>query len=77
VETADLGEYNYAIGRCGFADGRQGTFDQLYPTAHDKYGLAIRWVGRNITTSARGGLEAVTEVWFRTKFNAVLACRCA
>jgi len=32
-------EYNYASGDRNPADGIRGTFDQLYPSNHDKYGL--------------------------------------
>ncbi|HTL03375.1 MAG TPA: alginate export family protein, partial [Vicinamibacterales bacterium] len=35
-----IGEYNFASGDETPGDGIRGTFDQLYPTAHDKYGLA-------------------------------------
>jgi Alginate export len=41
-------EYNYASGDANPSDGRRGTFDQLYPTAHDKYGLADQVGWRNI-----------------------------
>jgi hypothetical protein len=41
-------EYNYASGDANPADGVRGTFDQLYPTAHDKYGLADQVGWRNI-----------------------------
>ena len=41
-------EYNYASGDADPADGIRGTFDQLYPTAHDKYGLADQVGWRNI-----------------------------
>lgn len=42
------GEYNFASGDANPADGSRGTFDQLYPTAHDKYGLADQVGWRNI-----------------------------
>jgi hypothetical protein len=41
-------EYNYASGDADPVDGVRGTFDQLYPTAHDKYGLADLVGWRNI-----------------------------
>jgi len=50
------GEYNYASGDADPADGVRGTFDQLYPTAHDKYGLADQVGWRNIH-HVRGGFE--------------------
>jgi hypothetical protein len=43
-----VGEYNYASGDANPSDGIRGTFDQLYPTAHDKYGLADQVGWRNI-----------------------------
>lgn len=49
-------EYNYASGDEDPRDGIRGTFDQLYPTAHDKYGLADQVGWRNIH-HARAGLE--------------------
>jgi hypothetical protein len=41
-------EYNFASGDADPVDGTRGTFDQLYPTAHDKYGLADQVGWRNI-----------------------------
>jgi hypothetical protein len=41
-------EYNYASGDRDPHDGRVETFDQLYPTAHDKYGLTDLVGWRNI-----------------------------
>lgn len=43
-----IGEYNYASGDASPTDGTRGTFDQLYPTPHDKYGLADQVGWRNI-----------------------------
>jgi hypothetical protein len=42
------GEYNYASGDSDPKDGRRNTFDQLYPTGHDKYGLADQVGWRNV-----------------------------
>lgn len=42
------GEYNYASGDANPSDGIRGTFDQLYGTGHDKYGLADQVGWRNI-----------------------------
>jgi hypothetical protein len=50
------GEYNFASGDDDPADGVRGTFDQLYPTPHDKYGLADQIGWRNIH-HARAGFE--------------------
>jgi hypothetical protein len=41
-------EYNFASGDADPTDGIRGTFDQLYATAHDKYGLADQVGWRNI-----------------------------
>jgi hypothetical protein len=49
-------EYNYASGDDDPRDGSRGTFDQLYPTGHDKYGLADQVGWRNIE-HLRGGVE--------------------
>jgi hypothetical protein len=51
-----VGEYNFASGDADPADGVRGTFDQLYPTPHDKYGLADQ-VGWKNVHHARAGLE--------------------
>lgn len=49
------GEYNAASGDADPADGRRGTFDQLYPTGHDKYGLADQVGWKNIRHVRAGG----------------------
>jgi len=41
-------EFNYATGDSNGKDGHRGTFDVLYPTAHDKYGLADQVGWKNI-----------------------------
>ena len=51
-----FGEFNYALGDANPGDGVRGTFDQLYPTAHDKFGLADQVGWRNIH-HVRTGLE--------------------
>jgi len=51
-----FGEYNYASGDDMPGDGRRGTFDQLYPTPHDKYGLADQIGWKNIH-HVRAGVE--------------------
>jgi hypothetical protein len=50
------GEYNYASGDEDPTDGVRGTFDQLYPTPHDKTGLADQIGWKNIH-HARAGVE--------------------
>lgn len=49
-------EVNLASGDANPTDGRRGTFDQLYPTPHDKYGLADQIGWRNIR-HLRSGFE--------------------
>src|SRR6202022_2539710 len=51
-----FGEYNYASGDKTPGDGTRGTFDQLYPPGHDKYGLADQVGWRNIH-DVRTGME--------------------
>jgi hypothetical protein len=43
-----MAEYNFASGDKNPHDGVEGTFDQLYPTGHDRYGLADQVGWRNI-----------------------------
>jgi alginate export protein len=52
-----FGEYNYASGDADRTDGRRATFDQLYPTGHDKLGLSDQVGWKNIH-NARAGVEA-------------------
>ena len=49
-------EFNYASGDENPTDGARGTFDDLYPTPHDKYGLANQVGWRNIR-HVRAGIE--------------------
>mgnify|MGYP001305618560 CR=1 FL=1 len=49
-------EYNHASGDEDRTDGTRGTFDQLYPTPHDQYGLADQVGWRNIH-HLRSGVE--------------------
>jgi hypothetical protein len=49
-------EFNYASGDSDSKDGSRGTFDQLYPTGHDKLGLADQ-VGWKNVEHLRGGIE--------------------
>lgn len=51
-----VGEYNFASGDEDPADGVRGTFDQLYPTPHDKTGLADQIGWKNIH-HVRAGVE--------------------
>jgi hypothetical protein len=51
-----VAEYNYASGDKTPGDGKQQTFDQLYPTGHDKLGLSDQVGWRNIH-DIRAGVE--------------------
>lgn len=51
-----FGEFNYASGDKNPKDGIRGTFDQLYPSGHDKYGFADQVGWRNIKDT-RAGIE--------------------
>jgi len=54
--TRIVAEYNYASGDTVAGDGKQQTFDQLYPTGHDKLGLADQVGWKNIH-DVRSGVE--------------------
>lgn len=43
-----ISEYNFASGDRDSLDGTRGTFDQLYPTGHDKLGLSDQVGWRNV-----------------------------
>jgi hypothetical protein len=49
-------EFNFASGDKNAKDGTRGTFDQLYPTGHDKYGLSDQVGWRNMK-DFRTGIE--------------------
>ena len=49
-----LAEFNYASGDKTPGDGRSGTFDQIYPTPHEKTGLADQIGWQNIRHVATG-----------------------
>lgn len=49
-----VAEYNYASGDSDPHDGRRQTFDQLYPTNHNKYGTVDRIGWRNIHDAMPG-----------------------
>jgi hypothetical protein len=52
-----VAEYNFASGDHDPRDGTRGTFDHLYPTPHDKYGLCDQVGWRNIH-DLKYGVEA-------------------
>jgi hypothetical protein len=47
-------EFNYASGDRNSKDGTRGTFDQLYPSGHDLYGVADQAGWRNIKDTRAG-----------------------
>jgi len=51
-----ISEYNFASGDDNPTDGTRATFDQLYPTGHDKLGLADQVGWRNVR-HVREGVE--------------------
>ena len=56
-------EFNHASGDANAKDGTRGTFDQLYPTGHDKYGLADQVGWRNINHVRTGVELKPTSKW--------------
>lgn len=56
-------EYNYASGDKDPADGRHGTFDDLYPAGYNKYGMADPIAWRNIRYPALGFEIPITRRW--------------
>lgn len=56
-------EYDYASGDGDPADGRRGTFDQLYPTNHGKYGIADRMGWRNMHGARVGIVLKLKPNW--------------
>jgi hypothetical protein len=65
-----LAEYNYASGDHNPNDHTLGTFDELYPTVHDKYGLADQFGWQNMQ-HVRAGVElnARSKWMFSGKYN--------
>jgi hypothetical protein len=61
-----FGEYNYASGDANPTDNKRGTFDQLYPTGHEKYGLTDL-VGWQNMKHVRGGVDVpIAKGWSAT-----------
>jgi hypothetical protein len=76
-----IAEYQHATGDDNARDGVHGTFDQLYPTPHDKIGLADQVGWRNVS-AVRFGVEMkltrkllVTpnyhNIWLASRFDAL------
>jgi hypothetical protein len=47
-------QYDYASGDRNPTDGRHGTFDTMYPTAHDRFGIADQFGWQNIVAGRAG-----------------------
>jgi hypothetical protein len=64
-------EYNYASGDRNPSDGHHSTFDQFYPTGHDKYGLTDQVGWRNIRNARIGVDLKLAKKWsFTERYNA-------
>jgi hypothetical protein len=50
-----FGQYDYASGDKNSRDGVHGTFDTMYPTAHDRFGVSDQFGWQNIK-AVRGGI---------------------
>ena len=68
-----MGEFNYASGDRDPNDHRAGTYDQLFPTPHEKYGLAdqVGWqniqdvsITGEITVHKKLLLKAMVHDWY-------------
>lgn len=75
------GEFNLASGDRSATDGSRGTFDQLYPTPHDKYGLTdqVGWknikhlrAGLDLTPGKRFAVNANYHTWWLMETNDAL-----
>lgn len=63
-------EYNHATGDRDTRDNRRETFDQLYPTAHGKYGLADQVGWRNINDVRAGfDIKPMAKITAATNFH--------
>jgi len=69
--TRLVAEYNYASGDKTPGDGKQETFDQLYPTGHDKLGLSDQVGWKNIH-DVKSGVEfkATRKLSFNSNYHA-------
>jgi hypothetical protein len=63
-------EYNYASGDKNPKDGIRGTFDTLYPSGHDLYGMADQVGWRNIEDFRTGaGIQATNTISMAVEYN--------
>jgi len=56
-------KYDFASGDRNPADGRHGTFDQLYPNIHDHHGLADQVAWQNLKSVRTGARFSVRPNW--------------
>ncbi|HLK50782.1 MAG TPA: alginate export family protein, partial [Bryobacteraceae bacterium] len=58
--------FDYASGDQNPADGRRGTFDAMYPTAHDRFGIADQFGWQNLVAWRGGGTVTPHRRWSLT-----------
>lgn len=56
-------QYDYASGDKNAHDGIHGTFDTMYPTAHDRFGIADQFGWQNIKAVRAGGTVEPHNRW--------------
>ena len=54
VHPRIFSQYDYASGDNNPNDGRHGTFDTMYPTAHDRFGISDQFGWQNIVAARAG-----------------------
>lgn len=63
-------EYNYASGDKNPTDGKRGTFDQLYPTGHDKMGFADQVGWKNVSNvQLAAALKTTSKLTFTPRYH--------
>jgi hypothetical protein len=55
--------YDYASGDKNASDGTHGTFDTMYPTAHDRFGITDQFGAQNIVAWRWGGTIVPRRRW--------------
>ncbi len=64
-------EYNYASGDKNPTDNKKGTFDMMYPSGHDKYGLTDQVGWQNMHHNRSGVEFKLNKKWMATaRYNA-------
>ena len=63
-------EYNYASGDPASKDGERNTFDQLYPSNHNYYGMIDQFGWKNMKNARAGfDMQITKKLRFRSDFN--------